>query len=145
MSKDFAAQLADRWSVQVLDPRRPGVRAAIEGAVRQAIQTLGLHIFAEIVTERHRQDEIHPNTTHIPDGTGGGGRKTWETIARISCDHAAREGRLTYAHVFNEETAEVLAEEDPTKLRAELVQVGAVCVKWIEELDRRLAKESAHG
>lgn len=37
IQKDFAAQLADRWSVQVLDPRRPGVRAAIEGAVREAL------------------------------------------------------------------------------------------------------------
>jgi len=96
-----------------------------------------LQIFAEIVFERNRQDVIHPNTTQIPDGTGGGGRKTWETIARQSCDRAQREGRLTFAHVFDEETAEVLAEEDPVKLRAEPVQVGAVVLKWIAELDRR--------
>lgn len=95
------------------------------------------HIFDAIDAERDRQDRLHPGTSQIPDGTGGGGRKTWETIARISYERAKREGRLTHAHVFDEETAEVLAETDPVKLRTELVQVAAVAVKWIEEIDRR--------
>lgn len=97
-------------------------------------------VFLDIDAERDRQDVIHPGTTHIPDGTGGGGRETWERIAKLSCDRAAREGRLTYAHVLDEETSEVLAETDPAKLRAELVQVAAVACKWIEELDRRLGE-----
>lgn len=95
------------------------------------------HIFDAIDAERDRQDCIHPGTTQIPDGTGGGGRQTRETIARNACERAQREGLLTHAHVFEEETTEVLAETDPVKLRAELVQVAAVAVKWIEEIDRR--------
>lgn len=94
-------------------------------------------IFAEVDAERDRQDRIHPGTTRIPDGTGGGGYETYREITRLSCDRAHREGRLTHAHVFAEEAWEVLAETDPAKLRKELVQVAAVAVKWIEELDRR--------
>lgn len=95
------------------------------------------HIFREIDAERDRQDRLHPGTTQIPDGTGGGGYDTRETIAKNACDRAHREGRLTHAHVFEEEAAEVLAATDPEKLRKELVQVAAVAVKWIEEIDRR--------
>ena len=94
-------------------------------------------IFAEISAERDRQDVIHPGTTQIPDGTGGGGYETREAIAKHSCDRATREGRLTHAHVFEEEAAEVMAATDPVKLRKELIQVAAVAVKWVEELDRR--------
>ncbi len=100
--------------------------------VRQAI-------FDAIDAERDRQDRLHPGTAQIPDGTGGGGRKTWEAIARNACDRAHREGRLTHAHVFEEEASEVLAETDPVKLRVELIQTAAICVKWIEEIDRRTA------
>jgi hypothetical protein len=33
--------------------------------------------------------------------------------------------------------AEALAEDDPTLLRAELIQVAAVAVAWVEAIDRR--------
>jgi hypothetical protein len=77
----------------------------------------------------------HPRSAPLPPGTGGGGRVTWMTIARNSCDRATREGRLTYAHILDEEAAEVLAETDPVKLRTELMHVMAVCLRWVEELD----------
>jgi hypothetical protein len=38
--------------------------------------------------------------------------------------------------VLLEETCEALLEDDPVKLRAELVQVAAVAVQWIEAIDR---------
>lgn len=97
-------------------------------------------IFTEISAERERQDAKYPDCISLPDGTGGGGRKTWESIARHACDRAHREGRLTHAHIFDEEASEVLAETDPAKLRAELVQVAAVAVKWLEDIDRRAAR-----
>ncbi|MFI1165600.1 hypothetical protein ACH4UM_18790 [Streptomyces sp. NPDC020801] len=40
-----------------------------------------------------------------------------------------------------EEALEALAEDDPGKLRAELVQVAAVAVAWIEAIDRRTGVE----
>jgi hypothetical protein len=92
-------------------------------------------ILAQAVDALDAAKEKHPRSAPLPDGTGGGGRVTWMTIARNSCDRAAREGRLTHAHVFDEEQAEVLAETDPVKLRAELFDVMATCLRWIEELD----------
>lgn len=44
-----------------------------------------------------------------------------------------------WRHILDEEVAEALAETDPERLRAELVQVAAVAVQWIEALDRRAA------
>lgn len=85
----------------------------------------------------------HPRSAPLPDGTGGGGRVTWMTIARNSCDRAHREGLLTHTHVFDEETAEVMAETDPVKLRAELMHVMAACLRWVEELDDE-APHAAH-
>lgn len=38
--------------------------------------------------------------------------------------------------------AEALAESDPARLRAELVQVAAVAVCWIEAIDRRATADS---
>jgi len=49
----------------------------------------------------------------------------------------AQEIVAEHAHVFEEEAMEVLAEEDPVKLRVELIQVMAVCAKWIADIDSR--------
>jgi hypothetical protein len=96
--------------------------------------------FFDVRNERQRAERFHPETTDAPDGTGGGGRDTWRTIAQHSCDRATREHQLTFAHVLDEETAEVLAETDPAKLRKELVQVMAVCLRWIDKLDREAGR-----
>jgi hypothetical protein len=92
---------------------------------------------ADVAAERARQREKWPDCERLPDGTGGAGRPTYATIARNACDRAYREGRLTHSHVFEEEAMEVLDETDPAKLRDELVQVAAVCAKWIADIDAR--------
>lgn len=97
-------------------------------------------IIDEIEAERARQRAKYPDCESLPDGTGGGGYETWRTIAQNSCDRAYREGRITHAYIFEEEVQEVLAETDPAKLRVELVQVAALCFKWISDLDRRSVK-----
>src|SRR5712675_2039118 len=96
-------------------------------------------IAAEALDEWARAADLYPETDSFPDGTGGGGRQTWETIAKIACDRATRENRCTWAHVLDEETAEALAETDPVKLRAELIQVAAVALHWVWNLDKRKA------
>ncbi|MCX4912840.1 hypothetical protein [Streptomyces sp. NBC_00687] len=93
-------------------------------------------IFDEIRAERARQDERFGEQNH-PDGTGG---REWEnaaTMARANCDLATVAGELTWRDIAYEEDAEALAESDPVKLRAELIQAAAVKVAWIEHLDRR--------
>lgn len=43
----------------------------------------------------------------------------------------------TWAPVLLEEVFEACEETDPQKLRAELIQVAAVAVAWVESIDRR--------
>lgn len=57
--------------------------------------------------------------------------------AQHATDYAAENGTLTWRHILEEEVCEALAESDPAKLRAELIQVAAVAVKWVEAIDRR--------
>jgi hypothetical protein len=49
----------------------------------------------------------------------------------------AADGTLSWDGILLEEVYEALSELDPAKLRAELVQVAAVAVAWIEAIDRR--------
>jgi hypothetical protein len=101
-------------------------------------------VLAQIADERDRQDAKWGPQNH-PDGTNLN-NDGWREHARTLCQTAAREGRVTWAHILQEEFVEALAEVDPEKLRAELVQVGAVVVAWIEAIDRRaLAKGGSRG
>lgn len=95
-------------------------------------------IAKEVLDERLRQAEKYPHSeSGLPDGTGGGARSTWEATARNACDRADREGRLTFAEIFDEESAEVLNATDEAHLRKELLQCGAVIFKWVADIDAR--------
>lgn len=96
-----------------------------------------LEIFSEIYAERLRQDlkwgeQNHPNGTEDDTGLS----KLAADAARASCDKAFAEGRGTWRHILEEELFEAVAEDDPVKLRGELIQVAAVAVAWIEAIDR---------
>jgi hypothetical protein len=90
----------------------------------------------EVVAERNRQDEKWGVQDH-PDGTGGKVDKLRADNARVDCDDAFKAGRGTYRDILAEEVAEAFAESDPVALRAELVQVAAVALAWVEAIDRR--------
>ncbi|WP_304452872.1 hypothetical protein [Nocardiopsis sp. YSL2] len=45
--------------------------------------------------------------------------------------------RTQWAPVLLEEVAEALAESDASTLRAELIQVAAVCAAWVADIDQR--------
>lgn len=96
----------------------------------------------DVLAERARQDVKWGEQDH-PDGTGpglivfGDGAGSLEKRARWRTDTAARYGRLTYEQILTEEWAEAVAQDDPVKLRAELVQVAAVAIAWVEAIDRR--------
>lgn len=91
-------------------------------------------VLADIADERERQDKKFPRD--YPDGTGDVGAAAAETLKAL-CTRTTEEGTCTFAQVLAEEAAEALVETDPEVLRHELVQTAAVCVKWIESLDRR--------
>ncbi len=101
-------------------------------------------VHAEIEAELARALAKYPDCASLPNGTGASGYKTFERIAKQSCERAYREGRCTHAHIFEEEVAEVLAQDDPAEIRKELVQVAAMAVKWIRDIDRK-ASNDCHG
>lgn len=94
-------------------------------------------VLEDVRAERYAQDAKWGQQNH-PDGTG----PTIPTLnradyARRECDYAHQHGVGTWRHILEEEHAEALAERDPEKLRAELIQVAAVAVAWVEAIDRR--------
>jgi hypothetical protein len=61
---------------------------------------------------------------------------TLRDALRTLTDRAADEGHLTWRHVLLEEHFEALAEDDPAKARTELVQLAAMCLRAILDVDR---------
>ncbi len=92
--------------------------------------------YADIAAERQRQHAKWGDQSNLPDGTGPQWADDADTARRL-CDLAMRGGYVKWRHILREEVAEAFAESDPDRLRAELVQVAAVCVQWIEAIDRR--------
>lgn len=99
--------------------------------------TPGVADFAERVDdERQRQIRLW-GPQPLPDGAGLLVTVQQADIARQNCDDAFKAGDGTHAHVLFEEAYEVLAETDPVKLKEELIQLAAVCAKWIADIDAR--------
>ena len=95
-------------------------------------------VYGAIARERAAQDARWGEQNHR-DGTGGLSRAGDAESMRQWTNRQAAEGTLAWIDILEEEVAEALAETDPAKLRAELVQVAAVAVAWIEAIDRREA------
>jgi hypothetical protein len=102
-----------------------------------------MKVAVEVLDELDRAVAKFPGQ-HLASGTGEDvvwvpGK--WATaremanVLRARTDVASEDGTLTWRHVLLEELAEALAESDPAKLRAELVQVAAMCLRWILDLD----------
>jgi hypothetical protein len=107
-------------------------------------------ILAELAAERARQTAKHGDQSHLPDGTGPrmaaptyglDYRDAYAEYAKARCKAASQnegsDGSITFEHILTNEWAEAIAESDPRALRAELVQVAAVAVQWIEAIDAR--------
>ncbi|MFD4234264.1 hypothetical protein [Streptomyces sp. NPDC058542] len=105
-------------------------------------------VLVEIATERAAQDAIF-GQQNLPDLAGSASvqRTARRMFAEFADNYKAindgnfdprdDDPQLDFTGVFLEEVYEALAESDPAKLRAELVQAVAVGVKWIEAIDRR--------
>ncbi len=121
-----------------------------------------MSVIDEILAERVRQTEKWGEQSH-PDGSGRVQRHladyvftrgAWGTssvanatalqlslMAKEVTDTAAKNGQVTWTDILLEEVFEALAEDDPARLRAELVQVAAVAAQWVEAIDRRVGGE----
>jgi hypothetical protein len=100
------------------------------------------NVLCEVADERIRQDEKWGEQNH-PSGTGGVTLRRWADQDRSICQEAFRKGVGTWRHILNEEVSEALAEDDPAKLRTELIQIAAVATAWIEAIDRRSSPVAA--
>jgi hypothetical protein len=95
-----------------------------------------LRVLEDVLAERRRQFAKH-GVQALPDGTGGAFAHTSANQAKRTVELKTAAGTLTYADILREEYREAMAEEHQALLRDELVQVAAVAVQWIEEIDRR--------
>lgn len=86
--------------------------------------------------ERVRQNEKWGEQNH-PDGTGKAMSAYMAQLAKFDCDTAARKGTVSWEDILREEAAEVFAETDTERIKAELVEVAAVCQQWFEAIERR--------
>jgi len=102
-------------------------------------------VLRDVTDERIRQNIKWGEQNH-PDGTG----PAWPVMAagalysgfaadmvRRQVQAAAKHGTTTWHGVLAEEFHEAAAANAPCVLRAELVQVAAVAVAWVEAIDRR--------
>lgn len=107
-----------------------------------------MRVLADVAAEREHQYATYGTNEDTKDGTGD--RVPWllpfDQREALVIQQAFRadyeqveivEGEVTWMHLVREEIAEAFQESDPERLRAELVQVAALAVSWIEKLDGR--------
>ncbi|RSS92488.1 hypothetical protein EF919_18310 [Streptomyces sp. WAC02707] len=99
--------------------------------------TPGVRQFAEEVDAERQRQLAKFGDQHHPDGTGYEGSQGHADFWRKRCQDAFADEEGTWGHVLLEEVFEAMAETDPARLRAELIQVAAVCAAWIADLDSR--------
>lgn len=110
--------------------------AAVDLTARERHAVALATVLAEVRAERGRQDARWGEQNH-PDATGSSYYAHCAKVARRNCQAAALEGATGWDLILLEEVYEALAEGDAAKLRAELLQVAAVAVAWVEAIDRR--------
>lgn len=98
-------------------------------------------ILGEVIDETDRQDKKWGEQNH-PDVRPGSSavRGHYAAVAdlwKAANAERARSGAISWDGILLEEVYEAFAEEDPVKLRAELVQSAAVIVQSIAAIDRR--------
>ncbi|MBS2538914.1 hypothetical protein KGQ20_39825 [Catenulispora sp. NF23] len=93
-------------------------------------------VLAEVSAERFRQLDRW-GVQHRVNGTGGPVMRNTAEDMRNACNYLADHGGADWRAVLLEEVYEAMAEDDQAALRAELVQVAAVCAAWVEDIDSR--------
>lgn len=105
-------------------------------------------VIADLAAERARQEARFPDQ-HLPSWTCWGKRER-QAEAKLRVELAVGSGDLSWAMVLNEEVCEALdaaAMAASTRqesrdsfwvqeLRGELIQVAAVCLRWVADIDR---------
>ena len=95
-------------------------------------------LFAEVSGELDRQFEQWGEQNH-PNGTGGAYWTAAANAAKSATDRAVKQNAVTWTQILDEEMKEAFAEENPARIREELIQVAAVALQWAAAIDRRAA------
>lgn len=125
-----------------------GTRCSVHGGEYSQLtgQCQTLDVLDEVSAERAQQFDQYSTNENLADGTGGqwmwpytaDGAPEIEAVLRADYEtYEARAGAPTWMHLVREEVAEAFAETDEERLRAELIQVAALCVSWVEKMDAR--------
>jgi hypothetical protein len=93
-------------------------------------------VLADVAEERVRQHEKW-GPQHHEDGTLESFNAEASIWRRYNDMSVATSGDTDWKGILLEEVYEALAETDIEKLRTELIQVAAVAVAWVEDLDSR--------
>lgn len=101
------------------------------------LQAPGMNDFADRVDDERLRQLRMWGAQPLPDGTGYRHQIEDLAVVRGMVKDAEEDGELSHALVLAEEVYEVYAETDPVKLKEELIQVAAVCAKWIADIDAR--------
>ncbi len=100
-------------------------------------------ILEEVMLERLNQlakwgVQNHPDLK--PEDPGIAFRAQRAILAKEHCERHVKAGTLSWHSILKEELAEAVEQaafQNREELRKELIQCAAVCVAWIEDLDRR--------
>lgn len=92
-------------------------------------------IIRDLAAERMRQDKLWGIQNHM-NGTGIPGDKDRAESAKHVCQVMFRNELGSWRDILHEEVQEAFAEHEPAALRTELIQVAAVALAWVENIDR---------
>lgn len=120
---------------------------------KQKWQIRTIAVLENVFEERLRQVEKYGHNETLEDGTGecwlpfkGVLALTADEIEKgFRADYEQTEaiyGKPTWMDLVREEVAEAFAETDPDRLEAELTQVAALCVSWVEKIRARRDEEA---
>lgn len=153
-ARDLTDGQADRLLSMLADyaPCRAAqdpTRCAVHGGPMYGDDACQTHIvLEEVKAERARQFRQYGTNDDLQDGTGRQARwlKPYTGAPAFIVERQLRDeyeeyektyGAPTWARLVREEIAEAFAESNPVRLRAELLQVAALAVSWVETLDTR--------
>ena len=93
-----------------------------------------MDLLLETLREMDRQILLWGVQSH-PSGTGYAASDSALLFARDNYTKCQKNGLLTWHEILEEEVHEAYVETDPGKLREELIQVAAVALSWVRDID----------
>lgn len=103
---------------------------------------VSVNVLEAVAAEIDRAARKFGTQTDLRDGYGPAGYSLYPWFpsadgCRTRTEMGAKDGTVTWADVLAEEVTEAFAERDPGLLRAELIQVAAVAMRWVEAIEAR--------